>query len=304
MPSEKRARQRAARNQKQTQIAKVRKRRTTLRRVVAAVVVAAIVVAIVFLINGSSKPAANKGSTTTSTSSTTSTSTTVASGPTFPAPSTQPLNTTAVAATCPPVTAAGASKRVVLFSGAPPSCIAASSVFDAVFTTSVGSFTVQMNAASSFAAVNNFVFLARWHYFDGTKFHRVIPGFVVQGGDPAGTGTGAAGGAGGSHGYPGYSFTGNTPPASCKTNPNQAACYQPGDLAMANSSGPSTDGSQFFVVLPGGQKVLNGEPNYTLFGKVIKGMSVADKIGADGSSGGTPAIVVYLTKVTVTQVSG
>jgi cyclophilin family peptidyl-prolyl cis-trans isomerase len=152
-----------------------------------------------------------------------------------------------------------------------------------------------MPAAASFAAVNNFVFLARYQYYNGTFFHRVIPGFVVQGGDPTGTGTG------GPHGYPGYSFTGNTPPASCKTKQSQAACYQPGDIALANSTGPSTDASQFFFVLPGGQTTLNTEPNYTIFGHVVSGMNVVDKIGADGSSSGTPTVTVYLLSVTVSR---
>jgi len=192
-----------------------------------------------------------------------------------------------------------------LFKTAPPPCIAATSVWDATFKTSLGDIVVQMPAASSFKAVNNFVFLARYQYYNGTFFHRVIPGFVVQGGDPTGTGTGGATGAGlMKYGYPGYQFTGNTPPASCKTKPTQAGCYVPGDLALANSAGPSTDSSQFFFVLPGGQTTLNGEPNYTNFGHVISGMNVVEKIGADGSSSGTPNVKVYLLSVTMKQISG
>jgi cyclophilin family peptidyl-prolyl cis-trans isomerase len=163
-----------------------------------------------------------------------------------------------------------------------------------------------MPAASSFAAVNNFVFLAGYQFYNGTFFHRVITGFVVQGGDPTGTGTGGATGKPGplEHGYPGYQFTGNTPPVTCTVKPSQADCYQAYDLALANSGKPSSDGSQFFFVLPGGQKTLNGEPNYTILGKVVSGMSVVDKIGADGSSSGTPNVRVYLLSVTVRQVSG
>jgi cyclophilin family peptidyl-prolyl cis-trans isomerase len=205
---------------------------------------------------------------------------------------------------CPPAT--GSAKRVVLFTQAPPDCIPTTSVWDATFATNLGKIVVQMPAASSYKAVNNFVFLARYHFYDGTFFHRVIPGFVVQGGDPTGTGTGGAGTGTGlkeKYGYPGYQFTGNTPPAGCKTNANLTGCYQPGDLALANSQGPSTDSSQFFFVLPGGQTTLNTEPNYTNFGHVISGMNVVEKIGADGSSSGTPTVKVYLLTVTVTQVS-
>jgi cyclophilin family peptidyl-prolyl cis-trans isomerase len=255
-------------------------------------VLAAIIVGIVLLVNGSGNKTAKTPPPKTTTTTTTTTASTVT---TFPTPTTQPLATAAAATTCPPAT--GSTKRIVWFTSAPPPCIPTTSVWDATFKTSLGDIVVQMPAAASFAAVNNFVFLTRYQYYNGTFFHRVIPGFVVQGGDPTGTGSG------GPHGYPGYSFTGNTPPASCKTTPSQAACYQPGDIALANSTGPSTDGSQFFFVLPGGQTTLNTEPNYTIFGHVVSGMNVVEKIGADGSSSGAPTVTVYLLSVTVKQVS-
>jgi cyclophilin family peptidyl-prolyl cis-trans isomerase/predicted nucleic acid-binding Zn ribbon protein len=304
VPTDKRARQRAARDQKQAVIEKSRKRRKNLRRGIGLAIVAALIVVIVFLVNSSSKSATppTTTTTTTATTSTTVTTTTVPTGTTFPTPTTQPLTTAAVTPTCPPAT--GSTKRVVWFSAKPPTCISASSVFDATFETSVGNITVSMPTAASSAGVNNFVFLARYKYYDGTWFHRVIKGFVVQGGDPTGLGTG------GVHALPGYSFTGNTPPASCKTKPNQSTCYQAGDLVYANSGAPSSNGSQFFFVLPGGQTVLNTEPVYTIFGKVTSaaGMAVLDKIGSygapDTSETGTPTVRVYLLKVTVTQVSG
>jgi len=284
VPSEKRARQRALRDQKQAEIAKSRKRRSATRRVITVAVLAAVVVLIVVLLSSNSKH--NAATTTTSTTTSSSTTTTVA-----------------VAPACPP--AGGSAARVVLFKAAPSRCIPATSVWDATFTTSVGKIVVQMDAAKSFAAVNNFVFLTRYQYFNGTLFHRVITGFVDQGGDPAGNGTGIPTGApAGTKAYPGYSWTGNTPPVSCKTQPAGAGCYVPGDLVMANSTGPSTNGSQFFFILPGGQKVLNTEPNYTLFGTVTQGMSVVEKIGSYGSSSGVPTVKVYLLSVTLKQVSG
>ena len=308
MPSEKRARQRAAREQKQAVIEKEKKRRRFTRRGIAFGILAALIILVVFLVNSSAKTATPTTTTKPSTStSSTSTSSTVPPT-TFATPTTQPLTTKAVLPTCPPVK--GSSKRVVWFTKAPPACIPLHSVWDATFTTSVGKIVARMPAAASFAAVNNFVFLARYRYFDGTFFHRVLIGFVVQGGDPTGTGTG------GPDRLPGYSYTGNFPPSSCTTTPNQAACYKPGDLVLANSSPTgckaaqctSSDGSQFFFILPGGQTTLNGEPNYTLFGKVISGMSVVDKIGAFGapitSATGTPTAKVYLLSVTVKQISG
>jgi cyclophilin family peptidyl-prolyl cis-trans isomerase len=298
VPTEKRARQRAAREQKQAVIEKGRKRRRKTRRAFGAVIIAAAVVGIVFLVNGSATKSANKPTTTTTTSSTTTT---------FPTPTTQPLTKVAMAPTCPPAT--GSTKRVVLFTEAPPACIAASSVWEATFKTSLGDIVVKMPAASSFPAVNNFVFLARYQYYNGTFFHRVIKGFIVQGGDPAGTGTGGAGTGTGlkyKYGYPGYEFTGNTPPASCSTKPTQAFCYQPGDLVLANRGAASSDSSQFFFILPGGQSKL--APDYTLFGKVTSGMNVVGKIGSYGapstSETGTPTRKIYLLSVTVKQIPG
>jgi cyclophilin family peptidyl-prolyl cis-trans isomerase len=160
----------------------------------------------------------------------------------------------------------------------------------------VGTFVIQMNAASSYAAVNNFVFLARYHFFNGIVFHRVIQGFVVQGGDPTGTGSGG----------PGYEFTGNTPPASCKAKHD---CYPAYSVAMANAGGsPTTDGSQFFIVLPGGSAALDANPVYTEFGQVIKGQAVVERIGADGapaSAGetGTPRVLHRMLSVTITKVA-
>jgi peptidyl-prolyl cis-trans isomerase B (cyclophilin B) len=100
--------------------------------------------------------------------------------------------------------------------------------------------------------VNNFVFLARDGYFDGLTFHRVIPGFVAQGGCPQGTGSGG----------PGYSFEDET-----KGNPHE---HEAGSLSMANA-GPNTNGSQFFICHEP-QPHLNGK--HTVFGKVTQGMDV------------------------------
>jgi peptidyl-prolyl cis-trans isomerase B (cyclophilin B) len=155
-----------------------------------------------------------------------------------------------------------------------------------------------MDAASSYAAVNNFVFLTGWNYYNGTFFHRIVTNFVVQGGDPTGLGTG------GVHDLPGYAYTGNTPPTSCETTPNQAACYHIGDIAVANTGKATSNGSQFFLILPGGQTTLNSEPLYTDFGTTISGLSVVEAIGKDGesASAGTPTVKVYLLKVTDKQV--
>jgi cyclophilin family peptidyl-prolyl cis-trans isomerase len=299
VPTDKRARQRALREQKQAIIQKSRKRRRNLRRGIGLALVAALIVLIVFLVNGGSKTAVPPTTTTTRPSTTTTS--------TFPTPTTQPLTTAAVTPTCPPAT--GSTKRVVLFTAAPPSCIPATSVWDATFKTSFGNIVEQMSAASSYAAVNNFVFLARYHYYDNTDFFRVVKGFVVQGGSVTDADTDGATGKAGplEYGYPGYSFTGNTPPASCAKVPTGTGCYKPGDLAMANAGTASSDRSEFFLILPGGQSLLS--PAYTLFGHLVSGMSVLDKIGSYGApnsatSTGVPSLTVYLLSVKVAEVAG
>lgn len=132
--------------------------------------------------------------------------------------------------------------------------------------------------------VNNFVCLAEDGYFDQTPFHRIVKGFVIQGGDPTGTGTGG----------PGYKFA----------DEPVAREYERGTLAMANA-GPNTNGSQFFVVL----EDLRGKlpKNYTIFGRVTEGMDVVDAIAntptVTGRSGenSTPTEPITLEKVTITE---
>lgn len=132
--------------------------------------------------------------------------------------------------------------------------------YTAVIQTTMGDITVQLFAKDAPKAVNNFVFLAKDKFYDNVKFHRIIKTFMIQTGDPLGNGTGG----------PGYTF---------EDELNNGYKYEPGVVAMANA-GPNTNGSQFFI--GSGQDVtgLNNSPNYTIFGKVIKGMDVVQKIAA------------------------
>jgi cyclophilin family peptidyl-prolyl cis-trans isomerase len=127
--------------------------------------------------------------------------------------------------------------------------------------------------------VNSFVVLARYHYFDGIVFHRIIPGFVLQGGDPTGRGTGG----------PGYQFADELP---------KPGRYELGSLAMANA-GPDTNGSQFFVI--SGPDGMALPPKYSLFGKVIAGLDVVATINDVGSPGGSPKEDVTITSVTIEE---
>ena len=122
--------------------------------------------------------------------------------------------------------------------------------YTATMVTSKGTMTISLDPQAAPRTVNSFVFLARYHYFDGIVFHRVIPGFVLQGGDPTGTGTGG----------PGYKFADELP---------APGRYELGSLAMANA-GPDTNGSQFFVI--SGQDGMRLPPSYSLFGKVVAGL--------------------------------
>ena len=150
--------------------------------------------------------------------------------------------------------------------------------------TNKGTFEVEFFPEDAPITVNNFVCLAEDGYFDNTPFHRIVKGFVIQGGDPTGTGSGG----------PGYKFA----------DEPIARDYERGTLAMANA-GPDTNGSQFFVVL----EDLRGKlpKNYTIFGRVTEGMEVVDAIAntptRTGRSGenSTPTEPVTLEKVTISE---
>jgi peptidyl-prolyl cis-trans isomerase B (cyclophilin B) len=125
---------------------------------------------------------------------------------------------------------------------------------EAVIETNKGTIVFELLPDAPLTA-SNFIELAKGGFYDGLTFHRVVPNFVIQGGDPKGDGTGG----------PGYQF---------KDEPVKRA-YDPGIVAMANS-GPNTNGSQFFIMLPGSSGL---PPQYTIFGKVVKGMDVVSQIG-------------------------
>jgi cyclophilin family peptidyl-prolyl cis-trans isomerase len=175
----------------------------------------------------------------------------------------------------------GTSPRQTRFPAAPDMCIDPSRSYQAEVLTTKGTFTIALDPGRAPKTVNNFVFLSRYHFYDGVVFHRVIPGFVVQGGDPEGTGRGG----------PGYRFEDELP---------KAGRYRVGSVAMANA-GPHTNGSQFFVVVgPQGQSL---PPQYSLFGEVDgAGLEVLKQIEAIGTPGqGTPKEKVEIETVTIRE---
>ncbi len=173
----------------------------------------------------------------------------------------------------------GSSPKTQRFDGPPPMVIDPAKRYTAELTTSKGTLTVALDPVAAPKTVNNFVFLARWHYYDGIVFHRIIPGFMCQGGDPEGTGRGG----------PGYRFDDELP---------APGRYEIGSLAMANA-GPNTNGSQFFIV--SGRDGVSLPPSYSLFGKVVKGLDVLTAIEAVGSRSGSPSEDVVIESVTITE---
>jgi cyclophilin family peptidyl-prolyl cis-trans isomerase len=148
----------------------------------------------------------------------------------------------------------GSSPATKQFDDVPEMGIDPSKRYTATMETSHGTLVIALDPIKAPATVNNFVFLALYHYYDGVTFHRIIRNFVCQGGDPTGTGRGG----------PGYRFADELP------KPGQ---YEIGSLAMANA-GPNTNGSQFFLISgPDGARL---PPQYSLFGKVVKGLDVVE----------------------------
>lgn len=142
--------------------------------------------------------------------------------------------------------------------------------------TNLGDIVVQTDVDMGPRAASNFVYLAKEGFYNGTIFHRVIPGFMIQGGDPTGTGMGG----------PGYKFD---------NDPTSEPVYKKGFIAMANA-GRNTNGSQFFIMVAD----YPLPPDYSIFGKVIEGQDIADKIsGVDRSGSDRPYQEVKMIEVTV-----
>lgn len=158
-----------------------------------------------------------------------------------------------------------------------PLSIDTSKQYEALLSTSMGDITIQLSASTTPITVNNFVTLAEKKFYDHTIFHRVIKNFMIQGGDPEGTGRGG----------PGYRFD---------DEPFEGQ-YTRGTVAMANA-GPNTNGSQFFIM----HKDTALPHAYVIFGYVIKGIDVVDKIAqapvlstGEGSTPVTPVVVQSVT---------
>ena len=173
----------------------------------------------------------------------------------------------------------GSAPKKQKFDAAPEMGIDPSKRYTATMETSMGTLVIALDPIAAPITVNNFVFLAAQHYYDGIIFHRIINGFVCQGGDPDGNGRGG----------PGYRFVDELP---------KPGKYQIGSLAMANA-GPNTNGSQFFLI--SGPSGVGLPPAYSLFGQVVKGLDIVDMMqNVPTGPGDRPKDDVVIRSVTIT----
>jgi cyclophilin family peptidyl-prolyl cis-trans isomerase len=266
MPDPKRERQRqnreAARAAQLEAARQERKRKSLIRGTVGFVLIIALFALWAWLqSSGGSKK----------TTSASASSTTASSGPTTTTTANPALAAIQCNDTKPP-----ANANRPTFTAPPPMTIDTSKKYTATIDTSCGKIVIDLDAKGAPKTVNNFVFLANKHFYDGLTWHRVVKDFVIQGGDPQGNGSGG----------PGYTFEDELPKDG----------YKLGSVAMANS-GPNTNGSQFFIVT--GQNGTTLPNNYSRFGMVTSGLDVAQKIESFANGDGPPSRPLYIFSITV-----
>jgi cyclophilin family peptidyl-prolyl cis-trans isomerase len=189
-----------------------------------------------------------------------------------------------VAPTCP--AADGSSERTVQFTGPPPMCIDETRTYVAHVETTRGDFDITLDPADAPKNVNNFVFLARWHFYDGVGFHRVVPRYLVQAGDPIAPLT--------ADGGPGYNVDDEFP--------TEQPYYPLWSVAIGNIPGEANSGnSEFFVVI--GDEATRLPPAYSRIGQVSDGEDVVEAIGQTGAQDGSgdPLELTVIESITVTE---
>ena len=263
-----------------------------------------IVVAVAIAVLGAVYSASNHGSSNKVTTSTSTPATTKAGSSTTPAPATTAPATTAPAATAPtaaPVPggkltgatpcpkADGSSPRITSFAAAPPNCLTPGKTYSATFVTTQGTIVVQLDTTKTPMTANNFIVLARYHYYDGTTMFRTDTSIdIIQGGAPT---TQSASDPG-----PGYTIK----------DEGSGFKYVPGDLTMARTSAPNSAGGQYFFCAGVSCSNLNAQGTYVTFGHATSGLPVLVKILAlnqDESNGlgGAPRVLVTVKTVTITE---
>ena len=277
MPTQKRERKRAGHQARQAAVAAARRRQQRRARAVAGVFLVLVLVAGLAVVvggGGDDQDVASTDTTAAETNSTTAAKKPVELAP-VPAGASVKGDTT-----CPP--ADGSAPRTTSFEKPPPPCVNVARTYQAEINTTKGLMVVDLDVKNATRTVNNFVVLSRYKFYDGIAFHRIIPGFVIQGGDPQQTGTGG----------PGYKFEDELP---------KAGSYKVGSLAMANS-GANTNGSQFFIVT--GDTGTSLPPQYSLFGQVTQGLDVVkaiEGVGIPGTQDGKPSEAVKINSITIKE---
>jgi cyclophilin family peptidyl-prolyl cis-trans isomerase len=283
MATSKRERQKAARREKLEREHRYEKRRKNMRRGVIVGVIAVVVVGSGALLFTGGKPKAKAAATTTTTTTTSPTTTTTTAKPAGYAITQAQANAKAVAAGCPASTSTQVNTKT--WAKAPAMTINTAKTYYAHFTTTAGNFVVKLDAKTAPITTNNFVFLADQGYYKCVIFHRVISGFMIQGGDPTGTGSGG----------PGYTIADEYPKAGTPDYPLYS-------IAMANTGSAHSGGSQFFIVTgPAGESLPN---SYSLFGQVVSGVKAVNTIqnaGSTSSTGVPPAITHRILNITISE---
>jgi len=279
--------------------ARARRRGRIIRALVAVLVVGMAVAAIAIL--AQEDPPGDEeadGSTTTSTAPEDTSSTTAPATPVELPPG--PEGATLEGPTeCPP--ADGSAERVRVFAEAPPTCIeegvsyeadiAIDEVDEAGTATEAGTITVALDSEAAPVAVNNFVVLSRYQFYDGIPFHRLVPDFVAQVGGS---------GAPGADGAPDYGTTGPGYDLTEEENPSDG--YAVGDVAMARAA--TVSGSQFFIVTSeNALQALDQAGNYPRFGRVTAGLELAAEMSSNGdaAANGAPTALYVIRDVTIRE---
>ncbi|HVM07794.1 MAG TPA: peptidylprolyl isomerase [Acidimicrobiales bacterium] len=268
MPTEKRERQRAGREARREAARAAQRRAQRRRQIIAIVTLIAVIFGIGLALNLSG---GDDDGTDVAADDNNTTSTTLGE---------DGANATFGSTECPP--AEGAAERKTDFPDSFENCLRDGVDYKATIEFDVGTVEVDLAEGDSPVTVNNFVALARHRFYEDVVCHRVLKGFVVQCGDPEGTGSGG----------PGYTI-GEEPPKS--------GTYEIGQLAMAKTQAPNSTGSQFFIIV--GENGAQLPPQYSLLGTITSGLDVAKKIEADGSDADPtpPAVVHKMVKVTIEE---
>ncbi|HEY2429732.1 MAG TPA: peptidylprolyl isomerase [Acidimicrobiales bacterium] len=298
MPSEKRQRQRENAAVRAAAYQAAQQRRANRRKgLVGGVAVAAVIAIVVLFVIQST---GGKKS-----SSTSATTTTAKAGSTPPLAPVVPAGRSISQSPPPCPQPDGSSPRATHFAAAPSTCIDPSKTYTATFTTTQGNITVALDTPHTAGTVNNFVFLARYHYYDGSSFDRIDTSIdIIQGGSPS-TQTIADPGPGYTINDEGH-FT-----KDAQGNLHGPYTYAAGDLVMARGSGPKSASAQYFFVVGPAASALNGQGTYVVFGHVTAGLSVLQNIehnlyeacpaNATTCLGGAPKVPVIVKSITITE---